>query len=315
VLESDVEFARLSLVVIDEQHKFGVRQRAMLKQAAVAPHYLVMTATPIPRTVSLALYGDLDVSTLRDAPAGRQNIHTYIATADQRPRWWEFFRKKLREGRQGYVVAPLVEESQQVATSNVQELYESLANGELEAFRLGLLHGRMTPAEKEQVMQAFRSGSIQALVSTTVIEVGVDVPNATLMTIEGGERFGLSQLHQLRGRIRRGTHPGYCCVFADETNDEVKARLEAFAKVDDGFELAEIDFRRRGPGDLFGTRQHGLPPLLIADLVRDAEIVEETRRDAQQLVAANGLTSPEYQRLRAMVARRYGKVLDLGDVG
>jgi ATP-dependent DNA helicase RecG len=290
-----------------------------LKQAALAPHYLVMTATPIPRTVSLTLFGDLDVSTLRDAPAGRQNIHTYLASADQRAKWWDFFRKKLREGRQGYVVAPLVEESEQLAATNVQETYEALANGELEAFRLGLLHGRMSPAEKESVMQSFRNGQTQVLVSTTVIEVGVDVPNATLMTIEGGERFGLSQLHQLRGRIRRGTHPGYCCVFTDNLSESSRERLEAFTKTDDGFELAETDFRLRGPGDLFGTRQHGLPPLLVADLRRDAEVLAEARRDAQQLVEpASGpspLETPPFARLQTMVLKRYGKVLDLGDVG
>jgi ATP-dependent DNA helicase RecG len=320
VVESDVRFARLGLVVIDEQHKFGVRERAWLKQAALAPHYLVMTATPIPRTVSLTLFGDLDVSTIRDAPAGRQNIHTYLAGSEQRPKWWDFFRKKLREGRQGYVVAPLVEESDQLAAASVQEAFESLANGELEAFRLGLLHGRMTPAEKEGVMQSFRKGETQVLVSTTVIEVGVDVPNASLMTIEGGERFGLSQLHQLRGRIRRGTHPGYCCVFADDLSEQSRLRLEAFTKTDDGFELAETDFQLRGPGDLFGTRQHGLPPLRVADLNRDGQTLEIARRDAEQLVEMQPdntakLDSAPFGRLKGMVLKRYGNVLELGDVG
>jgi ATP-dependent DNA helicase RecG len=320
VVQADVEFARLGLVVIDEQHKFGVRERAWLKRAALAPHYLVMTATPIPRTVSLTLFGDLDVSTLRDAPAGRQNIHTYLADEGQRARWWDFFRKKLREGRQGYVIAPLVDESEQLAAANVQETYEGLANGELEAFRLGLLHGRMSASEKDAVMQSFRQGQTQVLVSTTVIEVGVDVPNATLMTIEGGQRFGLSQLHQLRGRIRRGTHPGYCCVFADNLTEQARERLAAFTKTDDGFELAEMDFKLRGPGELFGTRQHGLPPLLVADLARDGQVLEEARRDAIKLLeqaenAASVLESPPWARLLAMVQKRYGQVLELGDVG
>jgi ATP-dependent DNA helicase RecG len=316
IIQTDVEFARLGLVVIDEQHKFGVRQRARLKGAALAPHYLVMTATPIPRTVSLTVYGDLDVSVLRDSPPGRQNIHTYLAQPEQREKWWDFFRKKLREGRQGYVVAPLVDESDQVATASLEESYESLANGELEEFRLGLIHGRLSPAEKESAMLAFRDGRTQVLVSTTVVEVGVDVPNATLMTIEGAERFGLSQLHQLRGRIGRGSHPGYCCVFAESISPETRQRLEAFAKTQDGFELAELDFQLRGGGDLFGTRQHGLPPFRIADLVRDAAMLEEARRDAQALLDEDpGLARAEYALLRNMVLRRYGEALDLGDVG
>ena len=203
-----MSFAKLGLVVIDEQHKFGVRQRAMLKQAGPDPHYLVMTATPIPRIVTMTLFGDLDVSTLRDSPPGRQKVNTYLANEEQRAKWWDFFRKKLREGRQGFVVTPLVEESEATEAVSLDETYEALANGELEAFRLGLIHGRMTPAEKDAVMDRFRSGEIQVLVCTSVVEVGVDVPNATLMTIEGGQRFGLAQLHQLRGRISRGKFPG-----------------------------------------------------------------------------------------------------------
>ncbi len=228
--------------MIDEQHKFGVRQRASLKQAGLDPHYLVMTATPIPRTVAMTLFGDLDVSTLRDAPPGRQAVKTYLATPEQRDRWWEFFCRKLREGRQGYVVVPLVETSADEAITSLDAAYESLASGPLEAFRLGLIHGRMGAAEKEAVMESFRSGKIQVLVSTTVVEVGVDVPNATLLAIESGQRFGLAQLHQLRGRVSRGAHPGYCCVFAEPTSPESEKRLEAFARSTDGFELAEIDF-------------------------------------------------------------------------
>jgi ATP-dependent DNA helicase RecG len=266
--------------------------------------------------VSLTVYGDLDVSVLRDSPPGRQNIHTYLAKAEQREKWWEFFRKKLREGRQGYVVAPLVEESDRVAAANLAETFEALANGELEEFRLGMIHGRMAPTEKEAAMQAFRDGKTQVLVSTTVIEVGVDVPNATLMTIEGGERFGLSQLHQLRGRIGRGSHPGYCCVFADTASEETRQRLEAFVKTQDGFELAELDFHLRGPGDLFGTRQHGLPPLRIADLAQDTAVLEEARRDAQELLGLDpALALSGHALLRRMVLRRYGEALDLGDVG
>jgi ATP-dependent DNA helicase RecG len=335
IIQEDVSFAKLGLVVIDEQHKFGVRQRAVLKgKAAPAkgtvpyssnenrdspqadPHYLVMTATPIPRSVTMTLFGDLDVSTLRDSPPGRQKVNTYLANNEQRAKWWDFFRRKLREGRQAFVITPLVDESETVESASLAETYEKLANGELEAFRLGLLHGRMAPAEKDAVMADFRRGQIQVLVSTSVVEVGVDVPNATLMTIEGGHRFGLAQLHQLRGRISRGKFPAFCCVFGDPQTDESRERLKAFVASTDGFELAETDFRLRGPGDVFGTRQHGLPPLRIADLLRDQTLLDEARRDAHDLVTADpGLSSEAHAKLRRMMIVRYGKALDLGDVG
>jgi ATP-dependent DNA helicase RecG len=318
ILQEDVEFAKLGLVVVDEQHKFGVRQRAKLRSAAEAPHYLVMTATPIPRTVTMTLFGDLDVSTIRDAPPGRQPVKTYLADDALRDRWWEFVRKKLREGRQAYVIVPRVEggDGGDDELASVSAVYESLANGSLAAFRLGLLHGRLSNEEKEAAMAAFAAGRTQVLVATTVVEVGVDVPNAVLMTIESGERFGLSQLHQLRGRIVRGSHPGFCTVFAKPQTDESRKRLEAFVESTDGFKLAEIDFALRGPGDLLGTKQHGLPPFKIADLVRDADMVEEARRDAQVLLANDpGLANPEHDRLRRQMLKRYGQVLDLGDVG
>jgi ATP-dependent DNA helicase RecG len=287
-----------------------------LKKGGVDPHYLVMTATPIPRTIGMTLFGDLDVSTLRQPPPGRQSVHSYLATPEQRMRWWHFFRQKLDEGRQAYVIAPLVEEAEAVDAANVQATFETLGRGELAGYRLELLHGRMTPTEKDSVMQAFRSGRTQVLVATSVVEVGVDVPNATLMTIEGGERFGLAQLHQLRGRISRGAHPGYLCVFASPASDEAQERLDAFTKTSDGFELAELDFRLRGPGDLFGIRQHGLPPLRIADLRRDAAIIDEARRDAQTLIESDpDLGNAAFSRLSRMVVHRYGEALDLGDVG
>jgi ATP-dependent DNA helicase RecG len=198
----------------------------------------------------------------------------------------------------------------------LEKTYEELANGELEAFRLGLIHGRMSPAEKDAVMDDFRNGRIQVLVCTSVVEVAVDVPGATLMTIEGGHRFGLAQLHQLRGRISRGTFPGFCCVFADPQTDEAPQRLKAFVSTTDGFALAETDFKLRGPGELFGTRQHGLPPFRIADLLRDAELFEEARRDAETLITADpGLAQPQHAKLRRQMLHRYGKALDLGDVG
>jgi len=316
VIQEDVSFAKLGLVVIDEQHKFGVRQRAILKQAGTEPHYLVMTATPIPRTLALTLFGDLDVSTIRDVPPGRQKVHTYLADEEQRSKWWDFFRRKLREGRQGYVVVPYIEESADADMLSLEEIFEALANGELEAFHLGLLHGRMSSAEKDAVMEQFREGKIQVLVCTSVVEVGVDVPNATLMTIEGGHRFGLAQLHQLRGRVSRGKAAGYCCVFADTRNEDARQRLQAFAATTDGFELAELDFQLRGPGEIFGARQHGLPPLKIAELPRDQAVLEEARGDAQTLVAADpGLALPQHAGLRRQMLARYGRALDLGDVG
>ncbi|MCA9101384.1 MAG: ATP-dependent DNA helicase RecG [Planctomycetales bacterium] len=316
MIQGDVEFANLAVVVIDEQHKFGVTQRAALRAGDRSPHYLVMTATPIPRTIAMTAFGDLDVTRIDDTPPGRQQVHTYLAEENERSKWWEFFCKKLDEGRQGYVIAPLVEDSDRLDVTSVEAAYEALCNGPLEAYRVGLIHGRLSSDDKEAVMERFRRGDIQVLVATTVIEVGVDVPNATLMTIEGGERFGLSQLHQLRGRISRGAYAGYCCVFAAMENDASRARLEAFRDTPGGFELAEIDFRLRGPGELFGTRQHGLPPMRIADLGRDTELLSEARRDAQQLVREDpGLASPDHRLLRAMVIRRYGKALSLGDVG
>ncbi len=317
LLHEELQFPRLGLVVIDEQHKFGVRQRAALKSASAEPHYLVMTATPIPRTVTMSLFGDLDVSTLRQPPPGRQNVYTYLGTGEQREKWWEFFCGKLREGRQGYVIVPRVEESETEDVSSAEAEYERLANGPLEAFRVDLIHGRMSTAEKETAMDSFRRGWTQVLVATSVIEVGVNVPNATVMTIEDGQRFGLAQLHQLRGRVRRGKFPGYVCVFATPANPAAQERLDAFTRSTDGFELAEMDFALRGPGDLFGTRQHGMPPLRVADLQRDGAVLEEARRDALTLIAVENsdfFQSP-FDALRRQVLRRYGEVLDLGDVG
>jgi ATP-dependent DNA helicase RecG len=306
----------LALVVIDEQHKFGVNQRAALRRVGADPHYLIMTATPIPRTISMTLFGDLDISLLREGPPGRAAVHTYLGVESERSRWWDFFRKKLVEGRQGYVIAPHVESSEDESVTSVQQAFESLANGELAEFRLDLMHGRLNAEEKEAVMGDFQRGKTQVLVATSVVEVGIDVPNATLMTIEDGERFGLAQLHQMRGRVSRGVHPGYVCVFAELKTEQARQRLEAFSQSNDGFELAEMDFRLRGPGSLFSLQQHGLPTFRIADLVRDADVLAEARRDAQTLVFEGSLLNrPEFARLRQMVSRRYGQALELADAG
>ncbi len=316
IVQSGVEFASLGLVVIDEQHKFGVQQRATLRKAGLDPHYLVMTATPIPRTIAMTLFGDLDTSTIKDRPPGRQEVHTYVAGEGQRASWWEFFRKKLHEGRQGFVITPLVEDSGEDGITGVESAFENLANGELEQFRLDLVHGRMPAAEKQEAMDAFRRGDTQVLVATSVVEVGVDVPNATVMTIENAQSFGLAQLHQLRGRVGRGQFGGFVCAFADLEKPNAEKRLQAFSESSDGFHLAEVDLQLRGPGELLGTRQHGLPPLRMADLLDDSAVAETARADAIELVQdMEQLRSEDWRGLMKMVQIRYGKTLELGDVG
>ncbi|MCL2004928.1 MAG: ATP-dependent DNA helicase RecG [Planctomycetaceae bacterium] len=336
LIHGEIPFNKLGLVIIDEQHKFGVMQRAALKLAATPnaadsrvaantsfdPHYLVMTATPIPRSVTMTMFGDLDVSIMNEMPPGRQPVKTYIADPEHQPAWWDFVARKVAEEHwQGYVVVPLVEESavpkgQGLDAQSLIEVYERLSTGPLKGFRLGMIHGRMSTEEKERIMFEFRTGEIQILVATTVIEVGVDVPNANLLTIENAERFGLSQLHQLRGRIGRGKNPGYCTVFYNPSAENAQKRLKAFEKLSDGFRLAEKDFEIRGSGDLFGTQQHGMPPFRVADLVRDKEILYEARGDAMCLVQGDpGLARPEHAKLRKQMLSRYGTVLNLGDVG
>jgi ATP-dependent DNA helicase RecG len=317
VVCNDVRFARLGLVVIDEQHKFGVRQRAALRHGQESPHYLVMTATPIPRTIGMTLFGDLDVTTLHDMPPGRQGVSTYLVTRAERARWWNFVREKLRSGQQAYVVVPLVEDSQNMAATSVAAAFEQLTNGELADFRVGIVHGRMAPHEKESAIDNFRAGRTQVLVSTTVVEVGVDIANASIMVVDSPERFGLAQLHQLRGRVGRGEFPGFCAVLVDEElSEQSRERIDAFVSTSDGFQLAELDFALRGPGDLFSTQQHGLPPLRIADLRRDQDVLAEARREAERLFAADpGLARSEHARLRRQMLVRYGRALDLGDVG
>jgi ATP-dependent DNA helicase RecG len=314
LVAGQARFRNLALVVIDEQHRFGVLQRAVLQQGQAEPHTLVMTATPIPRTIAHAVYGDLDVSVLDEQPPGRRPVATYrVATADL-DRWWDFFRKKLREGRRGYVVVPAVEESKR-GLASVSTAFEELANGPLEAFRLGLVHGRMKPAAKDAVMADFRGGKLDAIVATSVIEVGIDVPEATIMTILDAESFGLAQLHQLRGRVARGGVQGICgAVTADAATPH--PRVDAFAATADGFALAEQDLLLRGPGDLVGTRQSGVPPLYLADLLRDGSVVAEARRDAVDFFDRDpGLADPAHAHLRRVILDRWGATLGLGQVG
>lgn len=315
-----IDFHRLGLCVIDEQHKFGVGQRVALRGGGIDPHYLVMSATPIPRSIAMTVFGDVDLSTLREQPPGRGQVHTYLAQDDWKDRWWSFLRDRLDEGRQAFIVAPRVSSEDNAEAdedvSSVESVFEEVCNGPLADYRVGLLHGRMPNDNKQAVMQSFASGKLQVLVSTTVIEVGINVPNATVMTILGAERFGLAQLHQLRGRVSRGSHAGHVCVFSDgQPPPEENERLQIFEKTDDGFELAEADFRFRGPGDVLGRKQSGMPPMRIADLTSDIEVLMVAREMAQEMVDEDpDLESPELADLRGQVLRRYGKRLELGDV-
>ena len=308
------KFRNLGLVVIDEQHRFGVLQRATLQQGGTDPHVLVMTATPIPRTIAHAVYGDLDVSVLDEQPPGRQPVRTYRVGPEQLDQWWQFCCKKLAEGRQGYVVVPAVDESKRELAS-ISSTLEALANGPLEAFRLGLVHGRMKPKEKAAIMDSFRAGEIDVLLATSVIEVGIDVPQATIMTILDADSFGLAQLHQLRGRVARGATQGICGAVTASADASIP-RIEAFVATTDGFALAEQDLVLRGPGELVGTRQSGAPPMYLADLLRDSSVVAEARRDALELFARDpSLSAPSWSRLRELILKRWGEQLGLGKVG
>ena len=308
------KFRNLGLVVIDEQHRFGVLQRATLQQGGTDPHVLVMTATPIPRTIAHAVYGDLDVSVLDEQPPGRQPVRTYRVGPEQLDQWWQFCCKKLAEGRQGYVVVPAVDESKRELAS-ISSTLEALANGPLEAFRLGLVHGRMKPKEKAAIMDSFRAGEIDVLLATSVIEVGIDVPQATIMTILDADSFGLAQLHQLRGRVARGATQGICGAVTASADASIP-RIEAFVATTDGFALAEQDLLLRGPGELVGTRQSGAPPMYLADLLRDSSVVAEARRDALELFARDpSLSAPSWSRLRELILKRWGEQLGLGKVG
>jgi len=285
LIEEDVGFAKLGLVVVDEQHRFGVLQRYKLMRKGVNPDVLVMTATPIPRTLALTLYGDLDFSVIDELPPNRAPIETRLAEERDRPRTFEFMRAKVRQGEQAYVVCPVIEEGGKLDLKPAVRMYEHLSRNVFAEFRVGLLHGRLPSPEKEEVMHRFKRGEVQILVSTTVVEVGVDVSNATLMLIEHAERFGLAQLHQLRGRIGRGSKKSSCFLMAEEPRSEVaEERLRTMTETTDGFRIAEIDLKLRGPGEFFGTRQWGIPTFRIANLLRDHEILEWAKREAAEFV-------------------------------
>ena len=310
LIEPTVRFARLGLCVVDEQHRFGVGQRGALDEKGVegmAPHVLHMTATPIPRTLSLTAYGDLDTTALHELPAGRQPVETRLVAEEQRGEAFEFLRRRLREGRQAFVVCPLVSESEKQPGKAAEVEAARLRGGELREFGVGLLHGQMPSAEKAEAMRAFAAHETDVLVSTTVIEVGIDVANATVMIIEGAERFGVSQLHQLRGRVGRGEHPSQCLLFAEEAGELARRRLQAVAETGDGFKLAEIDLELRGEGEILGTRQSGLPRFAVAKLPEDGPKLLEARREVQALLRHHGsLADPALGPLLEAAHRRFG---------
>ena len=283
LIQEGVHFAKLGLVVTDEQHRFGIDQRAELeKKGELTSDVLVMTATPIPRTMTLTVYGDLDVSLIQELPPGRQPIRTFVRTPDRRELIYQYVLTQLKAGRQAYVVCPLIEMNEESDLPSAEEVYDELRFGIFQGVPCGLVHGRMKPAEKEQIMQAFYEDKIKLLVATTVIEVGVNVPNASIMVIEHAERFGLAQLHQLRGRIGRGEYKSYCILVSDMKTENAKERLKIMATTSDGFKLAEADLKMRGPGQFFGTLQHGLPDLKIADVLGDMDILFKAREAAEE---------------------------------
>ncbi len=284
IIQEDVEFDRLGLVITDEQHRFGVKQRTGLCSKGENPHVFVMSATPIPRTLALIFFGDLKVSVLDELPPGRQKIDTYAVKSGKRGSMFEFIRNHLDMGYQAYIVCPLVEESELMQGIMSAEEYYKKAQAPFNGYKLDLLHGKMTPKKKDEVMMKFKSGETQLLISTVVIEVGVDVPNAVIMVIENAERFGLSQLHQLRGRVGRGKAKSHCILVTDATGDEATARMKVMCETTDGFKIADEDLKLRGPGDFFGTRQHGLPKLRIADILTDTRILNQTQELARELI-------------------------------
>lgn len=314
LLSDTVQFSRLGLVITDEQHRFGVRQRAKLASKGCNPHLLVMSATPIPRTLALIVYGDLDVSVLDELPPGRQPVATFAVSSRRRERAYDYVRRHLDEGRQGFIVCPLVEEGEEPSDLHAAtELFSQLAEGPFRGYRLGLLHGKMRPAEKERVMAAFAAGETQLLISTTVIEVGVDVPNAVILVVENAERFGLAQLHQLRGRVGRGKYPSTCILISDHNGEETRRRLQVMCDTTDGFRIADEDLKLRGPGDFFGDRQHGLPRLRIADLSADMELLRQAQAAAANRLAADPeLAAPENRPLANAVEALFGQVGDGG---
>ena len=305
IIQKDTVYSRLGLVITDEQHRFGVAQRTALAEKGEAPHKLVMSATPIPRTLALIIYGDLDISVINQLPKGRKPISTYAVTGKLRQRAFNFVKNALDEGRQAYVVCPMIEDSESDLLA-VKSYAEMAANDLLKGYSIELLHGKMNAAEKEKVMKRFKNGDIQVLICTTVVEVGVDVPNATVMVIENAERFGLSQLHQLRGRVGRGKFESTCILITDNTGEECKHRMKTMCKTTDGFKISEEDLRLRGPGDFFGSKQHGLPPLKIADIAVNMELMNMAQDCAKEILSSDPtLSLPQHRGLKMDTIRLF----------
>ena len=306
ILSEGVDFARLGLAVVDEQHRFGVRQRGLLAEKAANPHLLVMSATPIPRTLGLLMYGDLDISILDELPPGRKPVKTRCITGKKRADLYGFLDREIGAGRQVYIVCPAIEDAGSSGLNAVKSYYEDIAKALLPDRRVGLMHGRLKPKEKAEVMEDFKAGRLDALVSTTVIEVGVDVPNATVMVIENAERYGLSALHQLRGRVGRGAAESWCFLVSDNTSESVQKRLRFLCSTSDGFAVAQYDLETRGPGDFFGSRQHGLPTLQVADLMNDTRTLHAAQSEAAALLAADPLLErPEHALLAHQVEQMF----------
>lgn len=308
LITEDVEFNMLGLAITDEQHRFGVAQRGKLSSKGENIHTLVMSATPIPRTLALIIYGDLDISIIDEYPAGRQKIDTFCVDKSYHKRIYNYIKKHLDEGRQGYIVCPLVEESEMLDVTSAEEYFEELSKGEFKDYSVGLLHGKMSAKQKDAVMLDFKEGRIQLLISTTVVEVGVDVPNAVIMVIEDADRFGLSQLHQLRGRIGRGKHKSTCILVSDSKKKETEQRLDVIVRNNDGFKIADEDLNLRGPGDFLGNRQHGLPELKIADLFADKKILISAGNQARKLLSQDPrLKNPQNEPIRKEIIKMYKK--------
>ena len=309
LIEDNVEFKNLALVITDEQHRFGVRQRAKIVSKGKNPHVLVMTATPIPRTLAIFMYGDMDISIIDELPPGRQEIETYYIDSNKKERAFNFIKKEINKGRQCYIVCPLVEESEKLDLKSATEMIEELENTYLKNYSLGLLHGKMKQKDKDSVMLEFKNGNIQVLVSTTVIEVGVNVPNASVMYIENAERFGLSQLHQLRGRVGRGEYKSYCILSSDSKAKESKERMKIMTSTTDGFVVAEKDMQLRGFGEFFGTRQHGIFQFKVADIFKDIKILKLTRDIAKNIIEEK--SNEKYEDLLSEVRKRYLEEVDI----
>lgn len=309
LIVNDVEFKSLGIVITDEQHRFGAAQREKLENKGVNPHKLVMSATPIPQTLAYILYGDLDISIIDEYPKGRQKIDTYSVDSSYRERIYKYIKKFLDEGRQAYIVCPLVDSNDEYDITSATEYYDTLKSGAFAGYSLGLLHGKMNAKEKEDVMSRFSSGEIQLLIATTVIEVGIDVPNAVVMLIENAERFGLSQLHQLRGRIGRGAHKSDCILISDSDSLDTKKRLDIIKNNSDGFKIADYDLEFRGPGDFLGNRQHGIPEFKIADIFADREVLLDAKKEVEMMLKTeNALKLPENVNLRAEIIDIYRKL-------